>query len=65
VKDLNINVNCIMPSTITTEANRIAMPNANHSRWVKPLDLANIVLFLCLEDGKAITGIAKPTYGLA
>ena len=65
VKDLNINVNCIMPSTIDTEANRIAMPNADHSRWVKPLDLANIVLFLCSEDGKAITGAAIPTYGLA
>ena len=54
-----------MPSTIDTEANRIAMPNADHSRWVKPLDLANIVLFLCSEDGKAITGAAIPTYGLA
>jgi NAD(P)-dependent dehydrogenase (short-subunit alcohol dehydrogenase family) len=65
VKELNINVNCIMPSTIDTEANRIAMPNADHSKWVKPLDLANIVLFLCSEEGKAITGAAVPTYGLA
>jgi NAD(P)-dependent dehydrogenase (short-subunit alcohol dehydrogenase family) len=54
-----------MPSTIDTEANRIAMPDADHSRWVKPQDLANIVLFLCSEDAKAITGAAIPTYGLA
>ena len=65
VKELHINVNCIMPSTIDTEANRIAMPNADHGRWVKPQDLANIVLFLCSEDAKAITGAAIPTYGLA
>jgi NAD(P)-dependent dehydrogenase (short-subunit alcohol dehydrogenase family) len=65
LKELNINVNCIMPSTIDTEANRIAMPNADHSIWVKPQDLANIVSFLCSEDGKAITGAAIPTYGLA
>jgi NAD(P)-dependent dehydrogenase (short-subunit alcohol dehydrogenase family) len=65
VKELNINVNCIMPSTIDTEANRIAMPNADHSKWMKPLDLANIVLFLCSEEGKAITGAAVPTYGLS
>jgi NAD(P)-dependent dehydrogenase (short-subunit alcohol dehydrogenase family) len=65
VKELNINVNCIMPSTIDTEANRIAMPNADHNKWVKPPDLANIVLFLCSEEGKAITGAAVPTYGLA
>ena len=65
VKELHINVNCIMPSTIDTEANRIAMPDADHTRWVKPQDLANIVLFLCSEDAKAITGAAIPTYGLA
>jgi NAD(P)-dependent dehydrogenase (short-subunit alcohol dehydrogenase family) len=65
VKELNINVNCIMPSTIDTEANRIAMPNADHSKWMKPPDLANIVLFLCSEEGKAITGAAVPTYGLS
>ncbi|HZA70571.1 MAG TPA: SDR family oxidoreductase, partial [Nitrososphaeraceae archaeon] len=64
-KELHINVNCIMPSTIDTEANRIAMPDADHSIWVKPQDLANIVLFLCSEDAKAITGAAIPTYGLA
>ena len=32
---------------------------------VRPQDLANIVLFLCSEDAKAITGAAIPTYGLA
>ncbi len=65
VKESNINVNCIMPSTIDTEANRMAMPNLDFSRWVKPQDLANIVLFLCSEEAKAITGAAIPTYGLA
>jgi NAD(P)-dependent dehydrogenase (short-subunit alcohol dehydrogenase family) len=65
VKESNINVNCIMPSTIDTEANRMSMPNLDFSRWVKPQDLANIVLFLCSEEAKAITGAAIPTYGLA
>lgn len=65
VKDFNINVNCIMPSIIDTEANRKTMPNADFSKWVQPQDLANIVLFLCSEDSKAITGSAIPTYGWA
>jgi NAD(P)-dependent dehydrogenase (short-subunit alcohol dehydrogenase family) len=65
VKESNINVNCIMPSIIDTKANRIAMPNADFSRWVKSQDLANVVLFLCSEEAKAITGAAIPTYGLA
>jgi NAD(P)-dependent dehydrogenase (short-subunit alcohol dehydrogenase family) len=64
VKESSINVNCIMPSTIDTKANRIAMPNADFGKWVKPQDLANVVLFLCSEEAKAITGAAIPTYGV-
>lgn len=64
-KESNINVNCIMPSTIDTAANRKAMPNADFSKWVKPEDLANVVLFLCSENGKVITGAAIPTYGIS
>ena len=54
VKELNINVNCIMPSIIDTEANRKAMPKSDFSKWIKPEDLANVVLFLCSEDAKVI-----------
>ncbi len=64
-KESNINVNCIMPSTIDTAATRKAMPNADFSKWVKPEDLANVVLFLSSEEGKVITGAAIPTYGVA
>jgi len=65
VKDSNINVNCIMPSTIDTEANRRAMPTADHSKWVKLQDLANVMLFLCSDEANVITGAAIPTYGVA
>src|SRR5206468_11607093 len=64
-KESNINVNCIMPSIIDTEANRKAMPTADFSKWVKSEELANVVLFLCSEDAKVITGAAIPTYGVA
>ena len=64
-KESNINVNCIMPSTIDTAATRKAMPNADFSKWVKPEDLANVVLFLSSEEGKVITGAAIPTFGVA
>jgi NAD(P)-dependent dehydrogenase (short-subunit alcohol dehydrogenase family) len=65
VKEHNINVNCILPSTIDTEANRNAMPNSDFSKWVKTEDLANVVLFLCSEEAKLINGAAIPAYGLA
>ncbi len=63
-KESNINVNCIMPSIIDTLANRKAMPNADFTKWVKPENLANVILFLSSEDAKAITGAAIPTFGI-
>ena len=63
-KKSNINVNCIMPIIIDTQANRKAMPNADFNKWVKPDDLANVVLFLSSEEAKTITGAAIPTFGV-
>ena len=63
-KESNINVNCIMPNAIDTEANRTAMPTADFTKWVKPEDLANVILFLCSDEAKVITGAAVPTYGI-
>ncbi len=63
-KESNINVNCIMLSTIDTQANRKAMPNADFNKWVKPDDLANVILFLSSEESMTITGAAIPTFGV-
>lgn len=65
VKGRGINVNCILPSIIDTEENRIAMPGADYSKWVKPADIAKVMLFLASDDAKPITGAAIPVYGLA
>ena len=63
-KESNINVNCIMPILIDTQANRKAMPNADFNKWVKPEDLANVVLFLSSEEANTITDAAIPTFGV-
>jgi len=64
VKDKNINVNCIMPSIIDTGANRKDMPDADFSKWVKPSEIARVMLFLASDDSKPIHGSAIPVYGL-
>ncbi len=64
VKNSNININCILPTIIDTEANRRAMPNADFTKWINPVDLSNVILFLCSDDSKIINGSAIPTYGL-
>lgn len=65
VKAKGINVNCILPSIIDTEENRIAMPGADYAKWVKPAAIARVILFLASEDSGPINGAAIPVYGLA
>jgi len=65
LKNANINVNCIMPSTIDTPQNRKAMPNADFSKWVAPEAIADVILFLLSDASRAITGAALPVFGKA
>lgn len=60
-----INVNCVLPGTIDTPPNREAMPNADHSRWVAPEAIADVVLFLASDEARAVHGAAIPVYGLS
>jgi NAD(P)-dependent dehydrogenase (short-subunit alcohol dehydrogenase family) len=59
-----VTVNAVLPSTIDTAANRRDMPKADFSRWVKPADLAAVILFLASEEAKAVTGALIPVSGL-
>jgi NAD(P)-dependent dehydrogenase (short-subunit alcohol dehydrogenase family) len=61
----NVLVNAIAPSTIDTEANRKAMPNAKHENWVKPEDIARTIGYLCSEQNQVTSGTVGPVYGRA
>jgi NAD(P)-dependent dehydrogenase (short-subunit alcohol dehydrogenase family) len=63
VKRQGINVNCVLPGTIDTPENREAMPKADHSRWVAPAALADVILFLTSDAARAVHGAAIPVYG--
>jgi NAD(P)-dependent dehydrogenase (short-subunit alcohol dehydrogenase family) len=63
VKKYDINVNCIMPSTIDTPDNRRNFPDADFSKWVKPEQVAGVILFLVSDESKAISGASVPVYG--
>lgn len=65
LKAEGINVNCILPGTIDTPRNRQDMPDADHSQWVAPADMAQVILFLASAAAKAIHGAAIPVYGLS
>jgi NAD(P)-dependent dehydrogenase (short-subunit alcohol dehydrogenase family) len=61
--DEQIWVNAVAPSILDTPANRAAMPEAEHSRWVSPADLAAIITFLASPDNRATRGAVIPVYG--
>ena len=65
LRDKNINVNCVLPTIIDTPENRAGMPKADPSRWVAPVDLANVIVFLASEEARAIHGAALPVTGLS
>ena len=61
----NINVNCVLPTTLDTPENRAAMPQADPRRWVAPEDLAEAIAFLASDAARAIHGAALPVTGLS
>jgi NAD(P)-dependent dehydrogenase (short-subunit alcohol dehydrogenase family) len=63
VKKYDINVNCVLPSTIDTPNNRKNLLRADNANWVKPEDIAKVILFLVSDDSKMISGAAIPVYG--
>lgn len=63
LKDANITVNAIIPSTIDTAANRRDMPNADFSKWVTPESLAGVIAFLASDGARDVTGALLPVYG--
>jgi NAD(P)-dependent dehydrogenase (short-subunit alcohol dehydrogenase family) len=64
-QDDGVRANAILPSVIDTPGNRAAQPNADTSKWVKPGQIAQTILFLCSDASSATSGAAIPVYGRA
>ena len=58
-----ITVNAVLPSIIDTSANRASMPKADFSKWVRPNELADVILFLASDAASAVTGALLPVSG--
>lgn len=58
-----VRVNSILPSIFDTQANRKAMPQADFSKWPKPEDIAQVVLFLSSDAARVIHGASIPVFG--
>ncbi len=63
LKDRGITVNALLPSIIDTAANRKDMPTADFGTWVRPEQLADVIVFLLSAKSSAITGALLPVTG--
>jgi len=63
LKASSVTVNAVLPSILDTEQNRKDMPDADPAKWVRPSDLARVMLFLASPDSRAITGALIPVTG--
>lgn len=64
-RDDGVRCNAVLPSVIDTPANRESMPNADHSKWVRPEEIARVIRFLVSNESAPISGAAIPVYGRA
>jgi NAD(P)-dependent dehydrogenase (short-subunit alcohol dehydrogenase family) len=60
LKSSGVRVNCVLPGTIDTEANRASMPDAKRDAWVDPRELGNLIVYLCSPASKPLTATAIP-----
>lgn len=63
LKARGITVNAVLPSIIDTPPNRKDMPKADFDKWVRPAQLAGVIVFLLSEQASAITGALIPVVG--
>jgi NAD(P)-dependent dehydrogenase (short-subunit alcohol dehydrogenase family) len=58
-----VRANCVMPSVLDTPMNREMMTPSDD--WVDPIDVAEVMAFLCSEGASVTSGAAVPVYGEA
>lgn len=65
LKGENISVIALAPSTIDTPTNRKDMPKADHSLWVKPAAIAELIVAQIGLSDPINSGVVIPVYGRA
>ena len=65
LKGENISVVALCPSTLDTPGNRADMPKADHSTWVKPEAIAELIVAQCSLSGPINSGSLMTVYGRA
>jgi NAD(P)-dependent dehydrogenase (short-subunit alcohol dehydrogenase family) len=63
LKPYRIRVNAVCPGPVDTKMMEDIAPDFNKDNWMQPIDLANVIVDLCLPKSKAITATAIEAFG--
>lgn len=63
LREEGITVNAILPTTIDTPAVRAMCGEADRPKWVNPNSLGSLMLWLCSDAGRDVTGALIPVIG--
>ncbi len=63
VKDHGVTANVVVVKTIDTPEERVQQPAAKTTGWVRPEEIASLLLYLCSDDAAVINGARLPVYG--
>ncbi len=64
-RGFGVRSNTVVPSVIDTRANRATMPTADAGKWVRPEEIARVILFLASDASAPTSGATIPVYGRA
>jgi NAD(P)-dependent dehydrogenase (short-subunit alcohol dehydrogenase family) len=62
-KNFGVSANVVLPGTMDTPANRAALPGADPSKWVRPAQVASLLVHLASPAASQISGAVIPIYG--
>lgn len=62
-REAGITANIVLPGTMDTPANRAAMPEADPRRWVRPEQVAQLLVYLASDGARQVTGTVIPITG--